>query len=62
MTGRSPFFTSAGRNLAPVGLTIVPFGETVVKQMLFSMIKDGYIARKSREMTHSYSPGCKLCT
>src|SRR3972149_6514144 len=62
MTGRSPFFTSAARNFAPVGLVIVPLGETVVKQMLFSMIREGYIARKSSEMTHSYNPGCRLCT
>src|SRR3989454_257172 len=30
--------------------------------MLFSMIRDGYIARKSSEMTHSYNPGWRLCT
>src|SRR5207253_4883400 len=61
-TGRRPFLTSAAWNFAPVGLAIVPFGETVVKQMLFSMIREGYIARKSREMTHSYRPGCRLWT
>src|SRR3989442_15562619 len=60
ITGKRPFLTSAERNFAPVGLSIVPAGETVVKQMLFSMIREGYIARKAGEITHSYSPGCRL--
>ena len=60
--GSRPTLWSLPRKRTPIGLSTVPRSLSVVKQMFFSMMIDGYIAEKSHVTTHSYSPGSRLCT
>ena len=45
---------------APPGLTVVPSGESVVKQMFFEMMMFGYIDLKSSTTTHGYTAADRM--
>ncbi len=47
-----PRRTEDARNRAPFGATVVPSGESVVKQRFRAMMIDGYIDLKSSTTTH----------